>query len=93
MPHGFGSRLFAMKIASEQDIALAVRRAETVCLGCGCGGVHRANPAEKETGLLVCAIGLFFIPFLVGIPILIFGLHLQSRISRRAFCGQCGFLI
>ena len=91
MPHGFGSRLITMKITLAQNVLLPIPAAETLCLVCGCRHGSNVISKEKETGFLVCAIGVFFIPLLVGIPILVFGLHLLRRKTSKAFCGQCGF--
>jgi hypothetical protein len=46
---------------------------------------------DKETGLLVCLTGIILAPFLVGTPIVIYGLYLRRQTITKLCCEGCGF--
>lgn len=60
------------------------------CRHCG-GGLKKTTETTSEgTGCIVIILGLILTPALIGIPIVLYGIHLSSK--RRGFwqCRTCG---
>jgi len=59
------------------------------CWYCG-GGLHRVRQASHPAGgCLLVILGLIGTPYLIGIPILLYGLHLGSLCVGFYRCRQC----
>lgn len=59
------------------------------CRHCG-GGLRAENEAESgASGCLVAIVGLLLAPFLLGIPIVLYGLHLMMKRRGLYRCKAC----
>lgn len=45
---------------------------------------------EHGTGCLIALVGLLLSPFLIGIPIMIYGYSMTNRSKRHWHCSGCG---
>lgn len=62
----------------------------TCCAKCG-GGLRKTADAPSEgAGCLIALIGLLLTPLLIGIPILLYGLHLAGKRNGFYECKRCG---
>jgi DNA-directed RNA polymerase subunit RPC12/RpoP len=59
------------------------------CRHCG-GALKKGADAKSEgSGCLLLVVGLFLTPFLIGIPIALYGLHLGSKREGFWRCKKC----
>ncbi len=60
------------------------------CAYCG-GGIVKGRVAENNgIGCVVAILGLFMVPFLIGIPIVLWGAHQAGKARGVWNCRQCG---
>ena len=60
------------------------------CWHCG-GGLRKEREAKHSgSGCLIILVGLLLAPVLIGIPIIIYGLHLGSKAKGFWRCRKCG---
>ena len=60
------------------------------CAQCG-GGLKKGATAKSEgSGCLIALIGLLLAPVLIGIPIVLYGVHLMSKREGHWRCRKCG---
>lgn len=60
------------------------------CASCG-GALKKGATATSEgSGCLIAIVGLLLVPFLIGIPILLWGLHLAGKREGYWQCKRCG---
>lgn len=57
-----------------------------------CGGKIKAGADAKSSGAgcLLVVVGLCFAPVLIGIPVLLYGLHVGSKKEGFWRCRACG---
>jgi ribosomal protein L37AE/L43A len=59
------------------------------CSKCG-GGLRKEASAKSEgSGCLIVLVGLVLAPILIGIPIVIYGIHLMSKKEGTWRCRKC----
>jgi len=68
----------------------APRRGHGICPACGSGMKKGARSTDSGSGCLIMIVGLILAPVLIGIPLLLIGLHYMSK--RQGFwrCRNCG---
>ena len=60
------------------------------CARCG-GHLKRGADAKSEgSGCLILVVGLLLTPILIGIPLILYGLHLMSKREGFWRCRKCG---
>lgn len=60
------------------------------CAHCG-GQLTKGKDAKNEgSGCLLAVVGLLLTPFIIGIPILIWGLHMAGKREGFWQCQRCG---
>lgn len=60
------------------------------CASCG-GQLKKGADAHSEgSGCLIALVGLLLAPLLIGIPILLWGLHMASKREGYWQCLRCG---
>jgi hypothetical protein len=59
------------------------------CRSCG-GALRKERKATSEgSGCLIIVVGALLAPFLIGIPLIIYGLHLMSKCEGSWRCVRC----
>lgn len=60
-----------------------------------CGGDMKKGRKSQSSGMgcIVLILGIVLAPFLIGIPIIIYALHLMTKMQGLWICRQCGFEI
>jgi hypothetical protein len=59
------------------------------CRSCG-GKLRKTSEAKSEgSGCLILILGIFLTPFIIGIFLIIFGLHLMMKKEGFWYCTKC----
>jgi len=61
------------------------------CGNCGSTTLTRTEQRPQAgTGCLIALFGLVLSPVLIGIPIILYGLHLRGKVDMQDVCNSCG---
>lgn len=65
-------------------------RGHGLCPACGSRMKKGARASSSGSGCLILIVGLFLTPFLIGIPLILVGLHYMSKRDGFWRCTRCG---